>query len=77
MSKLPRISGRALCKVLEHQGFVFVRQKGSHRMMRRMKPPHITVPVPDHKELAPGTLRGILRDVGMTIEELQELVKEI
>ncbi len=76
MSRLPRLSGRELCRVLERRGFVYVRQKGSHRMMRRVTPPYITVSVPDHKELAPGTLRGILRDVNISVEELEALIKE-
>jgi predicted RNA binding protein YcfA (HicA-like mRNA interferase family) len=62
---------------MERQGFIFVRQRGSHMMMRRVAPPHITVSLPDHKELAPGTLRSILHDIGITVEELQELMKEI
>ena len=74
MSKLARISGRDLRKVLERKGFVFVRQRGSHIMMRRATAPAITVSVPDDKELAPGTLRGILRDVGMSVDELNELL---
>ena len=77
MSKLPRISGRTLRQVLEKKGFAFARQKGSHMMLRRTKPPHITVSVPDHKELALGTLRSILRDVDMTPDELNEILPKI
>ena len=74
MTNLPRISGRELRKALERKGFVFVRQKASHMMLRRMTPPVLTVSIPDHKEIAFGTLRGILRDVGMTVDELNELL---
>lgn len=77
MNRLPVISGRTLVKVLERRGFVFVRQNGSHIMMRRGERPHITVPVPDHKELRPGTLRGILRDISMTVQELNDALDEI
>jgi predicted RNA binding protein YcfA (HicA-like mRNA interferase family) len=73
-ARVPRISGRELRKVLEKKGFVFVRQRGSHMMLRRATPLVITVSVPDHKELAPGTLRGILRDVGMTVDEVNALL---
>jgi predicted RNA binding protein YcfA (HicA-like mRNA interferase family) len=45
-------------------------------MMRRVTPPDITISVPDHKELAPGTLRGILRDVNISVEELEALIRE-
>ncbi|HZQ07898.1 MAG TPA: type II toxin-antitoxin system HicA family toxin [Anaerolineae bacterium] len=77
MKRLPVVSGRTLVQVLERRGFIFVRQRGSHLMMRRIEPPHITVPIPDHKELRPGTLRGILRDIGITVEELNEILGEI
>lgn len=77
MNRLPVISGRTLVKVLQGRGFGFVRQKGSHMMMRRVQPPGITVPVPDHKELRPGTLRGILRDIGMSVEELNDALQEL
>ncbi len=77
MNRLPVISGRTLVQVLEHRGFTLVRQRGSHMMLRRTEPPHTTVPVPDHKELRPGTLRGILRDVGMTVQELNDALNEL
>jgi len=77
VKRLPVVSGRTLVQVLERRGFIFVRQRGSHLMMRRIEPPHITVPIPDHKELRPGTLRGILRDIGITVEELNEILGEI
>ena len=77
MTKLPVISGRTLRKVLQRHGFLFARQKGSHMMMRRVEPPHITISIPDHRELAPGTLRGILRDAGLSVDEFKKLVKRL
>ena len=77
MNRLPTISGRTLVKVLEHNYFEFVRQRGSHIMMRQMIEPHITIPVPDHKELKPGTLRAILRDIGMTVQELNSIIDKL
>jgi predicted RNA binding protein YcfA (HicA-like mRNA interferase family) len=48
--------------MLETHGFIFIRQKGSHRIMQKRLPgTTITVPVPDHKELRLGTLRSIIR----------------
>ena len=72
MNRLPVISGRTRVRVLEQNAFECVRQRGSHIMMRRVIEPHITVSIPDHKELNPGTLRGILRDIGMTVEALHQ-----
>jgi predicted RNA binding protein YcfA (HicA-like mRNA interferase family) len=74
VSRLARISGRDLQRVLERKDFVFMRQKGSHIMMRRMRRPSLTVSIPDHKELAPGILRAILRDAGISADELAELI---
>lgn len=58
-----RISGRKMAKVLiEHFGFVFVKQKGSHMKFRATRDGRVvTTIIPDHKELDYGTIRGILR----------------
>lgn len=51
-----------MCRILEAHGFVQVRQRGSHVVMqKRSDNMTITVPVPDHRELAVGTLRSIVR----------------
>lgn len=68
MSKLPRISGRDCMKALERLGFYRKRQTGSHVVMRRDEP-FAQVVVPDHDELDRGTLRAILRQAGLTVEE--------
>ena len=61
---LPRkkFSGALICKILEQNGFISVRQKGSHRVLQRQAlGKTITVPVPMHKDLKPGTLASIIR----------------
>lgn len=73
MSKLPRISGRECVKALEKAGFVFKRQEGSHIILRR-NDPFSQVVVPDHKELDRGTLRAILRQVGLGTDEFIDLL---
>ncbi|MDY0092844.1 MAG: type II toxin-antitoxin system HicA family toxin [Candidatus Vecturithrix sp.] len=66
MPKLRRLSGKEVCQILATQGFVKVRQKGSHVMMQKSeKGTTITVPVPDHNELKIGTLNGIIRQSGV------------
>ena len=50
------------------------RQKGSHIIFRQAQPPFRRVTVPDHRELAKGTLRAILREVGLTSDELVGLL---
>lgn len=71
--KLPRVSGRTCIKVLEKNGFYVVRQKGSHIVLRKNMPFYQLV-VPDHKELDTGTLRAIIRQSGMSIEEFIKLL---
>ncbi|MBC7318832.1 type II toxin-antitoxin system HicA family toxin [Candidatus Bipolaricaulota bacterium] len=68
MSKLPRISGRECVRALERLGFYCKRQTGSHVVMRRDEP-FAQVVVPDHDELDRGTLRAILRQAGVSVEE--------
>ena len=74
MAILPVISGRECCAILVKAGFTQVRQKGSHVIMQKSLPGStVTVPVPDHKELATGTLRSIIRQAGLTVEEFLAL----
>ncbi len=74
MTRLPVVSGRALVQALGKAGYEVDRQKGSHIVLRQRQAPHRRVTVPDHKEIAKGTLRAILRQVGLTTEELVELL---
>jgi predicted RNA binding protein YcfA (HicA-like mRNA interferase family) len=73
MSKLPRISGRECVKALQSAGFAFKRQHGSHIILRRESPFRQLV-VPDHKELDRGTLRGIIRQAGLEVDEFIRLL---
>jgi predicted RNA binding protein YcfA (HicA-like mRNA interferase family) len=74
MTKIPTdLSGRDLVRVLLKIGFIVKRQRGSHIVLRRTDPPARVV-VPDHKELRIGTLRSILNNAGMTVEDLLKLL---
>jgi len=73
MIKLPRISGRECVRALEKQGFYFKRQAGSHIILRR-DDPFSQIVVPDHKELDRGTLRAIIRQAGLSIDEFSNLL---
>lgn len=69
--KLPVISGSDLISALGKFGYVAVRQKGSHVRLRHPSDPRrLPVTVPLHTEMAFGTLRRILRDATLTVEEL-------
>lgn len=73
MPKLPHVSGKEAIRALEKLGFVQVRQRGSHVVMKRATAKGTSgCAVPWHDELAPGTLRGILRLAGVSVEEFVE-----
>jgi predicted RNA binding protein YcfA (HicA-like mRNA interferase family) len=73
MPKLRRVSGQQAIRALEMMGFEQVRQRGSHVVLKKQTPEGaIGCVVPLHRELAVGTLRGILRQAGVTPEEFME-----
>lgn len=72
MARLPVLSGNKLIAILKKAGFQVVRQKGSHVSLQ--KDNYKTV-VPLHNELAKGTLHGILKQCGLTREDLQRFIK--
>lgn len=73
MSPLPRISGRECIKALQKTGFYVRRQRGSHIILRR-DDPFAQLVVPDHKQLDRGTLRAIIRQAGLSVNEFIELL---
>ena len=73
MMKLPVISGRKCVKALERINFYLKRQEGSHIILRR-DDPFTQIVVPDHKELDRGTLRAIIRQAGLSIDEFVKLL---
>lgn len=72
--KLPRISGEQAISALQRLGFVTIRQRGSHVILKKRisKEEEIGCVVPLHHELATGTLRSILRMAKVTPEEFIE-----
>lgn len=73
MTKLPRIAGRDCIRALERAGFYRKRQTGSHVVMRRDEP-FAQVVVPDHDKLDRGTLRAIIRQAGLSVEDFLQLL---
>ena len=74
MSKLPVISGRKCVRALEWAGFYLKRQTGSHLVLRRDEP-FAQVVVPDYKVLDRGTLRAIIRQADLSVDELVSLLR--
>jgi len=72
MAKLPVLSGKELIKALERDGFIIVRQKGSHVSLRKNE---FRTVVPLHSDLSKGTLLGILKQCGLSKEKLVELLR--
>jgi len=73
MPKLRRVSGKEAIRALERLGFEKVRQRGSHVLLKKQTPEGaVGCVVPLHRELAIGTLRGILRQARITPEEFIE-----
>jgi predicted RNA binding protein YcfA (HicA-like mRNA interferase family) len=74
MAKVPTdLSGREVRTALERAGFIFRRQTGSHMILRRDEP-YARAVVPDHKQVRSGTLRRIITDAGMTVEQFMQLL---
>ena len=70
MTKLPRISGKDAIRALQQLGFKPVRQRGSHVVLKKTTPTgDVGTVVPLHGELATGTLRGILKQAKVDVEE--------
>jgi predicted RNA binding protein YcfA (HicA-like mRNA interferase family) len=65
-------SSREVLAALKRAGFAEVSRRGSHIKLRHED--RRTVIVPDHREIARGTMRSILRQAGMTPEEFDRLV---
>ena len=70
MPKPPAIRAREVVRVAESIGFIFDRQRGSHAVYyRAIDKRRVAIPMHGTKDLKPGTLRAIINDMGMSIEE--------
>ena len=75
MPKLPVISGIKVVKALSKIGYKIDHQTGSHMILRHKEEPHRRLTVPNHDEIAKGTLLAIIKQSGLAKEEFMELVK--
>lgn len=69
MAELRRVSGKEAIRALERLGFAKTRQRGSHVVMKKMPEGDVGCVVPLHRELATGTLRGILKQARVRLED--------
>ncbi len=66
-------SGKEVIKALRRIGFIVDHQRGSHTFMHNLER-NISVVVPMHKEIKKGTLHNILRKIGISLKELNDLI---
>ena len=77
MKKIPVISGEELIRALRRYGFLVDRQRGSHvRLKFKSIERTVKLTVPLHNPLKKGTLRRILKEAGIGVEELRDLLNK-
>lgn len=74
MSQLPVVSGQGAVRAFAKLGYAIDHQTGSHIILRQQEPPHRRLSVPDHRELAKGTLRALIRQAGLTVDTFRALL---
>ena len=71
--KLPLLSGKDLVKIFHKVGYEVDHQTGSHMILRQNKEPFRRLTIPNHHEIAKGTLNAIIKQAGLTREEFFKL----
>lgn len=74
MPKIPVVSSIKVIKALAKIGYEADHQTGSHIILRQRKSPHKRLTVPNHKEIARGTLKAIIEEAGLTVKEFVDLL---
>jgi predicted RNA binding protein YcfA (HicA-like mRNA interferase family) len=73
--RLPALRPQEVLRALNRAGFTVHRTKGSHHHLRHSDDPRLRVSVPVHnRDLATGTLRTIIKQAGLTVEEFLEFL---
>lgn len=75
MSRLPAVRARVLIKIVLSLGFIESRSKGSHRIFRHPDRRRTVIPVHQGEDIGRGLLRTILRQIKISPEEFQRLIK--
>lgn len=73
MSKLPAVRPNEVARVAQRLVFIFDRQKGSHAIYYRNDKKRLVIPM-HNKDLKPGTLHGLIKDMGLAADEFAELL---
>jgi predicted RNA binding protein YcfA (HicA-like mRNA interferase family) len=72
--KLPVVSGQQAIEAFGRVGYQADRQRGSHVVLRHANPPHRRLSITFHREIAKGTLRALIRESGLTVDEFIRLL---
>jgi predicted RNA binding protein YcfA (HicA-like mRNA interferase family) len=76
MSKHPALTGKTIITALKRAGFIAERTRGSHVFLQHLDGRATVVPMHSGETIGPGLLSKILRDVEMTKDDLQKLLKK-
>ena len=74
MPPVPAVRGDRLVKALERAGFTVTRVRGSHHRLRHPDGRATTIPVHPGRDVPKGTLRAVLQDTGLSVDELLKLL---
>lgn len=74
MPPVPLISSREAIRAFEKIGYEVNHQTGSHIILRKKQPPHLHLSVPNRRELPRGTLRSLIRNAELTVDEFIKLL---
>ena len=75
MAGLPTLSGREVVRIFGKDGWQVARQRGSHVILVK-EGLMTTLSVPDHREVAKGTLRSLIRSSGLSVDQFVTLMRE-
>jgi len=75
MPKLPVVKSKEMVKVLRKMGFLKFHQVGSHAQFKHQDGRRTTVPIHSGKEITRGTLKAILKDINISVEEFIEILR--
>lgn len=77
MSNFPSVKAKDFIRVISDLGYQFHRQKGSHAIYKNLLDRRVVVPIHSGKDLKPGTLLGMIKDIGLEKEEFFELLSKL
>ncbi|GDZ95919.1 hypothetical protein PA905_43500 [Planktothrix agardhii CCAP 1459/11A] len=75
MSNFPAVKAKDFIRVISKLGYKLHRQKGSHAIYKNLSGQRVVVPIHSGQDLKPGTLLGMIKDIGLEKTEFLNLLK--